>query len=321
MSIRRRLGWRYQKAGRRIWRKICSLLYYDRYPSLQRTILVAGTARSGTTWLGEIVASQTSGRIVFEPFNTNLIKDYGSFNYHQYMRPEENDEALEDYCRRVFSGKIRHRWLDREVDRLFPQYRVAKAVRANLFLEWIRRRFPQVSRVLIIRHPCAVVLSWHRLGWTADQDIAALLKQPKLIIDFLGDKLEHFYQAGTDEEKIGLLWCVSNLVPLKQDSERELHIVFYEHLVTRPEIEIPRLFAALDLPYSDATFARVIQPSMTASEDSAILNENNIVAHWRNALSARKIERILTIVETFGLDQIYGDGPLPLREYWGQFAE
>lgn len=315
MSAWQRFRWRNKKTGRHIWRRFRGLLYYDRYPDLYRTTLVAGTARSGTTWLGEIVASQITGRIIFEPFNTNRIKEYQHFNYHRYLQPGENDVALESYCRRVFSGKIRHRWLDRDVKVPLPRYRVVKAVRANLFLEWLYRRFPEISRVLIIRHPCAVVLSWRQLGWTADKDIAAFLGQPNLIADFLSDKIDYFYQADA-EEKIALVWCVSNLVPIKQDRDGKLHVVFYENLVTQPELELPRLFAAIDRPYKVATLARLGHLSATAQEDSGIGVGKSRVARWQSELTPKQIDRILKIVEAFGMDQIYTDGPLPLPE-WG----
>jgi hypothetical protein len=35
------------------------------------TLLVAGTARSGTTWVGDVVAHATKSRIIFEPFLLN----------------------------------------------------------------------------------------------------------------------------------------------------------------------------------------------------------------------------------------------------------
>jgi hypothetical protein len=75
--------------------------------------MIAGTARSGTTWLAETVTSELSGRLVFEPFHSRLVADFRRFQYFQYMRPDDEDEQLLEFSRRVLTGRLRHPWTDR----------------------------------------------------------------------------------------------------------------------------------------------------------------------------------------------------------------
>ena len=306
--------WRYRKAGLRTWRSISSRVYRDRYPDLDRTTLVAGVARSGTTWIGDIIASQARSRIMFEPFNPRLVQPYQNFNYYQYMRPEEENEALNDYCRCIFSGHIRHRWIDRQVTHLAPQYRIVKAVRANLFLKWLQGQFPDVSQVLVIRHPCAVVLSWMQLGWATDEDIEPFLKQPELVGDFLIDKMDIIKRADTDEEKYAIIWCVGNLVPLKQFHPDEIFVMYYEHMCTQPEVEVPRLFQAVGRDYQDSIFDYLNRPSTTARPSSAVVTGHDRVTRWQKKLSTGQVNRILSIVKAFGLEYLYGDSTNPLAD-------
>ncbi len=192
----------------------CRRFYRDDDRDMRHSLLIAGTARSGTTWLAELLGARLPCRIMFEPFNPRKVPAYAGFSYFQYMRPDDDHPALEDFCRRVFTGDIRDPWIDRQVDRLFPRYRIIKEIRANLLLKWISNRFPEVPILFIIRHPCAVVASRMQLGWDTDADIAEFLAQPELVQDFLEDKRDLIESCQTPAEKHAVIWAISNLVPL-----------------------------------------------------------------------------------------------------------
>jgi hypothetical protein len=123
--------------------------------------------------------------MMFEPFHPGLVRDYREFNYFQYVRPNAEHPQLKAYCERVFTGGIRHAWIDREVAHLRPRFRLIKEIRANLFLKWAKNQYPTLPFVFVIRHPCAVVLSRMQLNWATDEDIRPFLAQTELIDDFL----------------------------------------------------------------------------------------------------------------------------------------
>jgi hypothetical protein len=285
MAKRRTLQWRSQKAKRRILRAVCSRLYRDTHRDTRRSMMVAGTARSGTTWVTDLLASQISCRVLFEPFHSGLVEAFRAFHYFQYMRPDEQNPELRAYCHRVFSGDIRHRWIDREVERILPEYRTVKDIRANLFLAWLHCNFPEVPLLFVMRHPCAVVLSRLQLGWWTDQDIEPFLSQPKLIDDYLADKVDIIGRAKTPEEKHAVIWCVSNLVPIKQFHGGGLQVVFYENLCTQPELEIPKIFRAIGHDYDDVIFASAKRPSYTAVRSSAIVTGDDRLTRWQSDMT------------------------------------
>jgi hypothetical protein len=175
------------------------------------------------------------------------------------------------YCLRVFSGSIRNKWIDRQVSTLFPKYRVIKEIRANLFLKWLHDNFPSIPILFLVRHPCAVVLSRMQLKWATDGDIEPFLSQEKLVEDYLYDKLDLIMNAKTPEEKHAIIWCISNLVPLKQFNPGELNIVFYENLCLRPEVEIPRIFQIIGHEYNNTIFSSLKKPSGTVTNSSAVM--------------------------------------------------
>ncbi len=274
--------------------------------------MVAGAARSGTTWLGDIIAAQLNCRTMFEPFHSRLVEEFRDFHYFHYMRPDEDDESLCAFAERVFTGRIRHPWIDREVEVLRPEFRLVKEIRACLFLKWLRERFPEVPLVFIVRHPCAVVASRIKLGWATDGDIEPFLAQPKLVEDHLHPYLDLIAGATTDEEKHAVVWCVSNLVPLRQFESGGLDVVFYEELCLHPEEEITRVFAALGRRPDRRAFDSARRVSATARGFSAVVTGDDPVTRWRRDLSEDQEARIVEVVERFGLGHLYGrDLPTP----------
>ena len=188
--LRAHLRWRAQRLGQFARYSLLRRVYRETNHDIGNSLIVAGAARSGTTWLASIMQSQLACRLMFEPFHSGKVAAFHGHHYFQYMRPEEKCPTLYDYSKRVLSGDIRHAWVDRRVDRLRSHYRLVKEIRANLFLKWLADAFPQVPILFIIRHPCAVVLSRMKLDWATDSDIAPFLAQPKLVEDYLSDKLD-----------------------------------------------------------------------------------------------------------------------------------
>jgi hypothetical protein len=301
--VQKQFEYQIVKRYKKMTSKLISKIYRDNVRDLGKSILLVGSARSGTTWLANLIASQFQSRIMFEPFNPILVQEYKDFNYFQYMRPDDENEALYDYCRKIFSGNIRNAWIDREVRHLFPERRIIKCVRASLMLKWIDNRFPEVPKIFIVRHPCAVVLSRMRLVWATDDDIRYFLEQPKLMADFLDDHMEAIKNSRTDEEKHAIIWAITNLVPIKQ-FQKELHIFRYESLVQNPEEEVSRLFELLRIPYRSSVLDELRQPSSTASNKSAIWTGKNINDQWKKELNQEQIHRILNIVDIFGLSTL-----------------
>jgi len=249
---------------------------------------------------------------MFEPFHSRQVEAFRRFHYFQYVRPTEDNPELMAYCQKIFSGDIRHQWIDRQVEIILPRYRLIKEIRANLFLKWINNHFPDVPIIFIVRHPCAVVLSRMKLGWATDTDIQPFLDQQDLIADFLADKLEIIHRAETEEEKHAVIWCVSNLVPLRQYNSKGLNLFFYENLCLQPKREFPKLFNAAKQDYTNSISKYIRKPSKTVTRSSAVLTGENPVTQWKTKLSRNQIDGILSIVERFDLDYLYGDSPIPL---------
>ena len=297
---------------RRIIQQIASRFYINPDADLDKSIVVAGTARSGTTWLGDLISSQVPSRILFEPFHPGLVPEYRGFNYFQYMRPGTENPKFQAFAQKVFTGEIRNHWIDRQNERIFSHIRLVKEIRANLALKWLHDHFPGVPIVLLIRHPCAVVRSRMELDWATDTDIKPLLSQPELIEDHLLPYMDLIKNAKTIEEKHATIWCVSNLVPLKQFNPGEVKIVYYENLCTQPENELSCLFEFLGQSYTESVVDIINQPSQTTKLTSAVVRGIDKIENWKKKLSPSQIDSVLRTVDAFGMSHLYGESVLPL---------
>ena len=303
-----------RKLFRRVVQEFGSRFYVNPDAALRKSILVAGTARSGTTWLGDLIASQIPCRILLEPFNPNLVPEYRGFSYFQYMRSGSENPEFRAFARLVFTGEIRNRWVDHQNERIVSEYRLIKEIRANLALKWLHDNFPEIPIIFLMRHPCAVVSSRIELGWATDSDIQPFLSQPDLMADYLCDYREFIRNAKTEEEKHAIIWSISNLVPLKQFQPGELKIVYYEHLCTQPELELPAILTSIGQRYEATAMDKINRPSQTTRETSAIVNGKGQISHWKQKLTPLQIDNILRVVEKFGMGDTYNDSLLPVRK-------
>jgi hypothetical protein len=285
---------------------------------MARTVFVAGTGRSGTTWLAEIINHRQDFRLIFEPFRVDKVDLGESFRHRQYLRPNDTRIEFTEPVRRILSGEIENEWTDSLSPLKDADDIIVKSIRANLILKWLKVNFPEVPVVFILRHPCAVARSMLSLGWHPALD-QFFLSQSELVDDFIHPFVDNIEAAADPFEKIIYLWCIENYVPLRQFEPGEIHIVFYEHLCRDPKRPVNDLFAFLDWDYEESVFGVVKSPSAQVQADSAVLTGQDQVNAWRSGISPSQRERAMQILGLFGLDEIYSRNGLPNSQEAVQF--
>ena len=269
----------------------------------KRSVFLAGSGRSGTTWLSEIINHGGGYRFVFEPFNPAKVGAFGSFGSKQYLRPDDGRREFLGPARLALTGALRDPWTDRFNGTFVARRRLIKDIRANLLLAWMRANFPGMPIVLLLRHPCAVVASRLALGWKGN--LNETMEQEELVEDFLLPIEAEIRAARDDFERHLFLWCIDNYVPLKQLGPGEIHLVFYENLLANPEEELRSLFGFLGDDPDGRVHARLAHPSALSRKNAPVPS----VDGWR--VSASQLERTGEILSLFGLDGIYAEGPMP----------
>lgn len=269
------------------------------------SIFLAGSGRSGTTWLSGIINHGDDYRYVFEPFHPGKVGAFGHFASKQYLRPEDGRAEFIEPARLMLTGRLRDPWTDRFNQRLFARRRLIKDIRANLLLAWMRANFPGMPIVLLLRHPCAVVTSRLALGWRDNLD--ETMGQRDLVDDFLLPMRDEIGAAGDDFERHLFLWCIDNYVPLRQFGGEGLHLTFYENLLVDPERELEDLFGFLGKDLDGRVLDSLGRPSPLSRKDAPPPS----VDGWRAHVGPHRLRRTREILTLFGLDRLYGKGPLP----------
>lgn len=275
--------------------------------SYRDAIVLAGSGRSGTTWLGNIIAASPTVGILFEPFDRRRVPDAALFPLRPYARPDGHYAAWEPVVGQILRGEIRNEWINREGKSWWERKRLIKEIRANLMLGWLSEKFdPRV--VFTIRHPCAVVLSRMKLQW--DTHLDCFLEQPELVEDYLEPYLDIIEGAETAVEKHAVMWCVENLVPLKQLPLYDWVFCTYEQLCTDPEAESRRILLKLGLRNSIFSRRAIRRVSTVTRAGSWINSNRNPIMEWQHELPAQDTRLILDIVAQFGIN-LYDAQPMP----------
>ena len=299
-----------QRLDKRVIRPLISPLYVDCNPDYRASVFLAGTEKSGTTWISDIINYRREYRYIFEPFWADRVDICQRFKPRQYIRPDDDNPAFLQSAQTILSGRIRNSWTDRYHRRFIADQRLIKDIRANLFIKWIHCQFPQVPIILLLRHPCAVVRS-HLRRTHLRPDLRPFLVQNELVEDHLAPFVDAIEAARDDYEKYIFRWCIETYVPLRQFTKGEIHLAFYEDFCTSPESEIDRLFAFLNKPYGKDVYKQVRQPSPVARSVSAIVSGGSLIDGWRKQITEEQISRAMEILGLFGLDAVYTKESMP----------
>lgn len=274
------------------------------------TVFLAGTGRSGTTWIANIINYRNNYRFMFEPFYPQKVDIVSHFRYKQYLRPHDHRIEFIEPARTILSGKVKNDWINKYNRRSIAKKRLIKDIRANHLLKWIKTNFPEIPIVLLLRHPCAVAYSRLKLGW--DAHLEEFLAQDELMQDFLNPFTNEMQRIQNSFEKYILMWCIENYVPLKQFKTAEIHLAFYENFCVSPDTEIDRLFTFLGETYTSEVFKTIRKPSGVSRKDSAIYSGENLIESWKRHITDKQAKRAVEILSLFGLQRIYSVDSKPL---------
>jgi hypothetical protein len=288
-------------------------------------ILVTGTHRSGTTWVGKMLAAAVATAYISEPLN--VLHRPGVFHakvehWYQYIcEANEGDylpafhELLEfDYH---LWDEIRSLRSRRDLLRMgrdfFIFYRgLMRGQRALLkdpfavfSTPWFAKRLG-CKVVIVVRHPAAFVGSLRRLRWPFD--FQNLLEQPLLMRDHLEPYREEMLSIKAEDVvgQAALLW---KLIYRTVQETRELHteflVVRHEDLSLDPIPGYRALYATLDLAFTPRVEKIILNSS--SSENPSELSRKKVhdikidsranIDNWKKRLSAEEIKQVRQITE------------------------
>ncbi len=288
-------------------------IFFDRH-DLSKAAIVAGSGRSGTTWVGQVLGSISHYRLMFEPFHckeTRIVRDW---HWRQYVRPDDRRATYVGPASFILSGRVHSDWIDKLNAEVFPRGRLIKDIRIQLLLPWMHETFPEIPIVIVTRHPCAVALSRMALGW--ETSLTPLLEQGELIHDYLSPFVSEMEHAKDEFDRCLILWCAENYVPIQYFSSRnygsQMHtpgdpayLTRYEDICADPETEFGKLADFFGWQVNQESKALMKKPSAMTAKHSAILSGGNLAEAWRKKITDAQLASARRLLEIFQLNHLY----------------
>ena len=267
-------------------------------------IAVVGSARSGTSWLSEVIARQHRYRMLFEPEHEHQTKK-GILLCDKYFTEENHSREADTYFKRIFAntvdcdwiGQISNRKWKRHLWPFIPKKYVIKFVRCNLSAKYINEHF-QIPLVHILRNPYDVIKSQQRVKFPWLYKLDHFVAQPHLV-----ELIENNFGLDitdvnkySEVELLALRWCIENVIPLelKESYQYKSEVVKHEDL--RSDISIflnlCRKFNLEPLSNIDDEYSR---PSSKAHPNGIYRNSHS----QQKALATTEVLRINHILDQF----------------------
>jgi hypothetical protein len=285
-----------------------------------RPILITGAHRSGTTWVGKMLALAPGVGYVHEPFSPKTptgLSPAGFQRYYTVVTPENEDRfrpGLEESLalRYDLGAQLRSARSWRDVARIPRDYRRLRGWRRNgrrplmkdpialLSAEWLAATF-DMDVVVLIRHPAAFAASLKRLGWR--HSFATFFDEdgtlPEVVRPYETDIREQAHRPGDGLAQAAVLW---RLLYGAVDGYRERHpdwtFLRHEDASLEPAATFELLYERLGLDLTPSASAEIEQssasdnPSELPTPHAVALDSAASLGRWRDQLTPDEVETL-----------------------------
>jgi hypothetical protein len=306
---------------------------------------IAGSGRSGTTWIQDAIAEANGLRPVFEPLHP-WISSVGERYAHRALGPNDSHPGLAEFLLKVGAGRgprlwtqyrqqtrwlfppparfstrqdmvrVARHWLKflSEIPRMtrdgFRRDALVKCIRANLMLPWIARHL-ECRVILVMRHPGAVVESELRGGWTAAYAIERYRADPTLHRLTGGRYREMLSRQLGPVESLALRWVIENQWVAESAQLSGVPVFHYESLRSSERSEWARLCSALGVARVPEVSSLMRPSQQSGAGRTMIPIELSESPRWMRALTDLQKEQVSSVIEAVGLDTYSMSEALP----------
>jgi hypothetical protein len=292
----------------------------------QQTILVTGAHRSGTTWVGKMLAADVDTAYISEPLN--VLHRPGVFRapvrrWYQYIT-EENEAQYLPAFHELFNFQY-HTWLEIKsirsrrdflrmgrdfhtffIGSMHGQRALLKDPFAVFSTPWFANKL-DCQVVITVRHPAAFASSLKRLNWPFD--FHNLLNQPMLMRDHLEANRADMQAIQPDDitGQAALLWrMIYRFVHQTSSLFPQFDIVRHEDLSLDPIAGYKKLYKSLGLTFSEKVKQLIINSSSSENPaklarkktHSVELDSRASLVNWKKILTTEEIDQIRKTTES-----------------------
>ncbi|HVB73496.1 MAG TPA: sulfotransferase [Ktedonobacteraceae bacterium] len=294
--------------------------------SATRPILVSGSHRSGTTWVGKMIASSPAVGYIHEPFNPLHRPGICTAKFPQWFKyvSNENEEPYYEPLQRTLAfrfnpvaeieairsakhvARMGKNWYSFTLNRLRHATPLMKDPIAIFSCDWLAQRF-DMNVIVMIRHPAAFASSLRRLHW--EHNFNNFVQQPLLLEEHLQpfiDDIEKYARHPQDIlDQAILLWRMMHHMILKyQQAHKDWIFLRHEDISADPMHHYTYLFKRLNLDFTEKVKKTIEDYSNPSNPSEAqkghVLTKRDSKANiksWRKKLTEAEITHIRSNVE------------------------
>jgi hypothetical protein len=282
-----------------------------------KPILVTGAHRSGTTWVGKMLALAPGVAYIHEPFNPRTAAGLSPAGFDRYFTvvTAENEgryrAGLEQTIRFSYGLGPQLRSLRGVADvartgrdlvrvnhaRLTHARPLVKDPIALLSAEWLAETFG-MDVVVLIRHPAAFAASLKRLGWK--HSFATFIQDgrvPEVLRPYESEIREQAERPGEILAQAALLWRVLyNAVDGYRERHPDWSFVRHEDASAEPVAIFERLYQQLGLELTPEARKAIVRasasdnPAELSTPHSVELDSAASLGRWRDDLTPAEVE-------------------------------
>lgn len=296
----------------------------------RKPILITGSHRSGSTWVGKIISESPSVAYIHEPFNPGNLLSIGiskaKFDYwftyicnenelnfyHEIKNTINFNYNLLTELKRVRQLKQLKRIVREYLKNLqYKYYQMRPLIKdpiALLSTEWLQSKF-NMDTVVLIRHPAAFASSIKRWNWSFP--FKDFLEQPLLIKNYLyyfeNEIKDHVNQEHDILEQAILLWKILHFRILQYQKKyiNDPNWIFLRHedLSRQPLLNFRTLFDFLSLEFTESIqnsikrYSSSNNPTEGKTVHALERNSQANIKKWKTDLTPKEINKIREKVE------------------------
>jgi FkbM family methyltransferase len=294
-----------------------------------KNILVTGSHRSGTTWVGKSISDSCNKfHFIYEPFNPQSPPGMAQphFQHLYYYVDGGTFPEYETAAKNLLKGKFpafggKKSPIKSRLSLLRKSFGIAKAKHegkkfliksseAMLWSEYFMRHL-ETQVLMIVRHPCAFVASCERMEWGFD--LNNLIIQDSLYQKFISAEIgfSECDVAGISPRIIQntWLWLVLYkyalfLKKFTYENDKELLLVNHEDLCNEPIQCFKNIFSFLNLDFSPNTQRNLLRETTgdivvtdTGIQHYFTRNSKKTAVSWKNVLDRKTIDWIQSVTK------------------------
>jgi hypothetical protein len=308
------------------WLKSISNIHRE---GAKKDIFLFATPRGGSTWLMEIIASQSGMKYFDEPVNIRRrnVKKTAIFNNWEDIMPDKHrDKDIIKYLKDIKQNK--YRFMNpppfRKNHRFFTDRLVFKIHELEHMINYVRDECDAYI-LYLLRHPIPTTLSravFPRLEYFLKSNYYRekyLTNGQYLEINKICEKGGHF-------EKGVVSWCFENLAPLNTPDNKNWLFISYEELLLNSDKTCRTMAEKLQLDEPLKMIKALNKPStniaMSKKDTLSILQDSNeqrrkekLVTKWKNKITENEEKAAFHILEIFGMETYKFNSYIPDKRY------